>query len=105
MRTCESFSEIYPKQSLIFALPSKRESVTQLVQAMCEANAVDRLMSLNFVGLPNEVENALSFKVRNADPLSRPMYPQVLYAWYVFRGDFRNGEFFYLHLLYSLLSP
>lgn len=59
---------------------------------MCEANAVDRLMSLNFVGLPNEVENALSFKVRNADPLSRPLYPQVLYAWYVFRGDFRNGE-------------
>lgn len=59
---------------------------------MCEANAVERLMSLNFVGLPNEVENALSFKVRNADPLSRPMYQQVLYAWYVFRGDFRNGE-------------
>ncbi|KAF8574446.1 hypothetical protein K439DRAFT_1399027 [Ramaria rubella] len=69
----------------------KREAVSQLVQAMCEANAVDRLMSLNFVGLPNEVENALSFKVRNADPLSRPMYPQVLYAWYVFRGDFRNA--------------
>lgn len=59
---------------------------------MCEANAVDRLLSLNFVGLPNEVETALAFKVRNADPLSRPMYPQVLYAWYVFRGDFRNGE-------------
>ncbi|GJJ16272.1 hypothetical protein Clacol_010568 [Clathrus columnatus] len=69
----------------------KREAISQLVQAMCEANAVDRLLSLNFVGLPNEVETALAFKVRNADPLSRPMYPQVLYAWYVFRGDFRNA--------------
>jgi len=61
------------------------------VQSMCEGNAVDRLLSLNFVGLPNEIEHALSFKVRNADPLSRPMYPQVLYAWYFFRGDFRNA--------------
>ncbi|KIJ26033.1 hypothetical protein M422DRAFT_236708 [Sphaerobolus stellatus SS14] len=69
----------------------KREAVSQLVQAMCEASAVDRLLSLNFVGLPNEVESALSFKVRNADPLHRPMYHQVLYAWYVFRGDLRNA--------------
>lgn len=60
---------------------------------MCEANAVDKLLSLNFVGLPNEVENALAFKVRNADPLQRPMYHQILYAWYVFRGDFRNGGY------------
>ena len=59
---------------------------------MCEENAVDRLMALNFAGLADEVEDALAFKARNADPRIRPFYSRILYTWYVSRGDYRNGE-------------
>ena len=70
----------------------KKDSVSQLVYRMCEENAVDRLMALNFAGLADEVEDALAFKARNADPRIRPFYSRILYTWYVSRGDYRNGE-------------
>lgn len=69
----------------------------QLVYKMCDDNVIDRLMSLNFCGLAKEVEESLSFKARNADPRVRPFYAQILYTWYVQRGDYRNGAF----LLYT----
>jgi len=59
---------------------------------MCEADAVDRLLALNFVSFSEDVESALSFKARNADPLARPIYSNVLYSWFSQRGDFRSGE-------------
>lgn len=62
-----------------------------LVYKMCESNALDRLLSMNFRGLVQEVEAALSFKARNADPRSPPNWSQVLYTWHTIRGDYRNG--------------
>lgn len=47
---------------------------------------------MNFSGLSKAVEEALSFKVRNADPRQAPNYPQILYTWYVSRSDFRSGK-------------
>ncbi|KAI0363723.1 hypothetical protein BV20DRAFT_957701 [Pilatotrama ljubarskyi] len=70
----------------------KRECTSQLVYRMCEENAVDRLMALNFAGLADEVEDALAFKARNADPRIRPFYSRILYTWYVSRGDYRNAS-------------
>lgn len=49
-------------------------------------------MSFNFVGISDEVESALSFKARNADPRVQPFYSRILYTWYVTHGDYRNGE-------------
>ncbi|KAI0347005.1 hypothetical protein BDW22DRAFT_1367225 [Trametopsis cervina] len=69
----------------------RRENVSTLVYRMCEEHAVDRLMSYNFVGLSDEVESALSFKARNADPQVRPFYSRILYTWYASRGDYRNA--------------
>ncbi|TBU50494.1 nucleoporin Nup120/160-domain-containing protein [Dichomitus squalens] len=69
----------------------KRDSISQLLYRMCEENAVDRLMALNFAGLADEVEDALAFKARNADPRIRPFYSRILYTWYVSRGDYRNA--------------
>ena len=59
---------------------------------MCEEHAIERLMSFNFVGISDEVESALSFKARNADPRMQPFYSRILYTWYVTHGDYRNGE-------------
>lgn len=59
---------------------------------MCEENAVEKLVSFNFVGFNTEVEDALSFNARNADPRVRPFYSRILYTWYITRGDYRNGS-------------
>ena len=59
---------------------------------MCDDDALDRLLSMNFVGLVQQVDQALSFKARNADPRGNPNWSQILYTWYTVRGDYRNGE-------------
>jgi nuclear pore complex protein Nup160 len=59
---------------------------------MCEENAVQKLMNFDFVGIAGEVEAALAFKARNADPRIRPSYSRILYTWYTRRGDYRNGQ-------------
>ena len=59
---------------------------------MCEENAVEKLVSFNFAGFNTEVEDALSFNARNADPRVRPFYSRILYTWYITRGDYRNGS-------------
>ncbi|KZT74501.1 hypothetical protein DAEQUDRAFT_195531 [Daedalea quercina L-15889] len=69
----------------------KRECISQLIYRMCEEDAVKRLMSFNFAGLADEVEDALAFKARNADPRIRPFYSRILYAWYITRGDYRSA--------------
>ncbi|CAE6454482.1 unnamed protein product [Rhizoctonia solani] len=68
-----------------------RENVRQIVIAMCEANHTDKLAHLGFVGHHVEVERTLSFKARHADPFAWPDYAKILYAWHVFRGDFRSA--------------
>jgi nuclear pore complex protein Nup160 len=74
----------------------KRECVSELVYRMCEENAVEKLMAFNFAGFADEVEDALAFKSRNADPRVRPFYSRILYTWYVLRGDYRNCKSFRL---------
>lgn len=63
-----------------------------LVNRMCEENAVERLITFNFAGLSDYVEEVLSFKARNSNPCDRPFYSRILYAWYAAKGDYRNGE-------------
>lgn len=74
-----------------YLMVRKRDSASQLVYRMCEGHAVDSLMTYTFAGLADEVEDALSFKARNADPCIRPFYSRILYTWYINRGDYRNG--------------
>ncbi|KAF8204833.1 nucleoporin Nup120/160-domain-containing protein [Pholiota molesta] len=70
----------------------KRECASQLAIRMCEENAVQKLMNFDFVGIAGEVEAALAFKARNADPRIRPSYSRILYTWYTRRGDYRNAS-------------
>ena len=69
----------------------KRDCVSQLTYRMCEDNALETLISFNFAGIADEVEDALSFKARNVDPRVKPCYSRILYLWYTSRGDYRNG--------------
>ncbi|KAJ7087255.1 nucleoporin Nup120/160-domain-containing protein [Mycena belliarum] len=69
----------------------KRECVAQLVYRMCEDNSVEKLVSFNFPGFADEVEDALAFKARNVDPRLHPSYSRILYSWHTFRGDHRSA--------------
>ncbi|KAF9481999.1 hypothetical protein BDN70DRAFT_875624 [Pholiota conissans] len=79
----------------IMAIPSetqKQECASQLAIRMCEENAVQKLMNFSFAGTAAEVEAALAFKARNADPRVKPSYSRILYTWYIRRGDYRNAS-------------
>jgi hypothetical protein len=83
----------------------KRECVSYLIYRMCEEGAVEKLMTFNFAGCSDDVEDALSFKARNVDPRVRPFYSRILYSWYVFRGDYRNGTIYVIpFILPTLIS-
>lgn len=71
----------------------------QLVYRMCEDNAVEKLVSFNFPGFDDEVEEALAFKARNVDPRIQPSYSRILYSWHTFRGDHRNGNYLQFTLI------
>jgi nuclear pore complex protein Nup160 len=58
---------------------------------MCEENVIEKLMSFNFVGIVDKVEEALAWKARHLDPRERPFWSLILYSWYVSRDDYRNG--------------
>lgn len=81
-------------EAMIDELNRKQQQVSHLVYKMCEDDALDRLLSMNFRGLVKEVEASLSFRARNADPRARTNYSQILYTWHTFRGDYRNGSCF-----------
>lgn len=78
---------------LLYLPNRKRENISQLIYRMCETDQVEKLLSFNFAGYADEVEDALAFKARNGDPLVRPNYSQILYSWYLLRGDYRNGVY------------
>lgn len=69
----------------------KRESLSHLIYHMSEDDAVAQLISFNFAGFVDDVEECLAFKARNMDPRIQPNYARILYSWYTMRGDYRNG--------------
>ncbi|KAJ3777455.1 nucleoporin Nup120/160-domain-containing protein [Lentinula raphanica] len=85
------FDEAYAAWCSTPSYNQKREHIGQLVYRLCESNQVDKLLSLNFAEYADEVEDALSFKARNADPATQPSYPHILYSWFLSRGDYRNA--------------
>lgn len=90
MRSCELY-RMLTSDLAVYVVSRRRDSASQLVYRMCEEHAVHSLMTYTFAGLADEVEDALSFKARNADPRIRPFYSRILYTWYINRGDYRNG--------------
>lgn len=63
---------------------------------MCENQSIGRLISFSFIDLAQKVESRLRFLAENSDPLKKPNYYEVLYAWYIARGDYRSaGDIMY----------
>ncbi|KAF5357582.1 hypothetical protein D9758_007452 [Tetrapyrgos nigripes] len=85
------YDDAYAAWSSIPSDMQKRESIGLLVYKVCENDWVNQLMTFNFSGFANEVEDALAFKARNVDPRLQPSYSRILYSWYLHRGDYRNA--------------
>ena len=64
---------------------------------MCEDDALDRLLSMNFRDLIEEGEAPLSFKPRLAYPSVTPNHLHILYTWYILRGSYSRG----VHSIYG----
>lgn len=72
----------------------KERPLGDLIHAMCHNNQIQALLSLPFVGLENQVEQELTFRARNSDPMSTPNYYQILFAWHIMKTDYRQGMMF-----------
>lgn len=86
------YEESYTTLMAIPYVDIQHECLRYLVSAMCETGDVARLVQFPFTSLQPELERTLSFKARNSDALDRPNYYQILYSYYIFRGNFRDGE-------------
>lgn len=92
------YEESYTTLMAIPYIDIQHECLRYLVSAMCETGDVARLVQFPFTSLQPELERTLSFKARNSDALDRPNYYQILYSYYIFRGNFRDaGAIMYQH--------
>jgi nuclear pore complex protein Nup160 len=58
---------------------------------MCENGQIHELSRLPFSGMESDVVSTLIFKARNASPVARPNYHEVLYTYFMVREDYRNA--------------
>ncbi|GAA5902615.1 hypothetical protein JCM5296_000723 [Sporobolomyces johnsonii] len=70
---------------------TKTTCLAHFISLVCENGATSLLTTLPFVGLEADLERNLAFRARNSDPLARPDYYKVLYAYHVAKGDYRSA--------------
>jgi nuclear pore complex protein Nup160 len=72
---------------------SQHSAVRELVGVMVAQHEGERLCAYPWVGLQDEVDEALDFKCQHTLDVSvGPPFHQVLYAWRIRRGDYRGGK-------------
>ncbi|KAL7273197.1 hypothetical protein RUND412_003954 [Rhizina undulata] len=70
----------------------QRNALRDLAGAMVEQNEGAKLCSYPFIGLQDEVDEALAFKCQSIlDVSAGPPFHKVLYAWRIQRGDYRGA--------------
>ncbi|BGP12916.1 hypothetical protein JCM10213_004335 [Rhodosporidiobolus nylandii] len=79
---------------VIMAAPYHETQMTCLahfISIVCENGATALLTQYSFSGLEADLERNLAFRARNSDPLARPNYYKVLYAYHIAKGDYRSA--------------
>ncbi|KAJ2663191.1 hypothetical protein IWW48_001512 [Coemansia sp. RSA 1200] len=71
---------------------TQQDCLRHLVGVLCErSDGARELCRLSFTGLQEDVERTLLFKARHGDVTRAPNYYRILYAFHVFRGNYRNA--------------
>ncbi|GAA5862780.1 hypothetical protein JCM8547_006543 [Rhodosporidiobolus lusitaniae] len=65
--------------------------LAHFISVVCDNGATALLTQYSFAGLEADLERNLAFRARNSDPLARPNYYKVLYAYHVSKGDYRSA--------------
>ncbi|GAA5980545.1 hypothetical protein JCM10908_001686 [Rhodotorula pacifica] len=79
---------------VVMAIPDSETRTTCLahfISIVCENGAASLLSTFSFAGLEADLERNLAFRARNSDPLAKPNYYKVLYAYHAAKGDFRSA--------------
>ncbi|KAJ3276592.1 hypothetical protein HDV01_004125 [Terramyces sp. JEL0728] len=83
----------------------QRDILRALITELCDANELELLVGgFSFAGLTTEVENTLLFKARNeaASAHQKTVYYKIAYAYFVYRGDYRNAALVMYHQAHKL---
>ncbi|GAA6005692.1 hypothetical protein JCM10207_005297 [Rhodosporidiobolus poonsookiae] len=95
-RSYAATSDFEKAYEAIMAMPYHETQMTCLahfISVVCSAGtgATALLTRYSFAGLEADLERNLAFRARNSDPLARPNYYKVLYAYHVAKGDYRSA--------------
>lgn len=71
---------------------SRKQYLRLFVSTLCRNGDGGKLSLFPFTGLIDEVERMLLLKAESQHVLSKPDPYKTLYAFYCYRGDYRNGK-------------
>lgn len=71
----------------------RKDCLRQLLIVLCERNELEQLVRFSYVDLEHDVVNILETRARSVD-LTKHNYYDLLYAFHVYRGNFRKGLWF-----------
>lgn len=86
------FDEAFAALADIRTAESRLSCLKTLVSTMCDAGAERQLCRMPFHSMEGDFVASLVFKARNSNVADRPNYYHVLYAYFVGRGDYKNGK-------------
>ncbi|BGP29003.1 hypothetical protein JCM10296v2_000739 [Rhodotorula toruloides] len=93
-RSYAALGDYVKAYEVVMAAPYHETQMTCLahfISVVCENGAASLLTTFSFSGLEADLERNLAFRARNSDPLARPNYYRVLYAYHTAKGDYRSA--------------
>ncbi|BGP21800.1 nuclear pore complex protein Nup160 [Rhodotorula toruloides] len=93
-RSYAALTDYVKAYEVVMAAPHHETQMTCLahfISVVCENGSAFLLTTFSFSGLEADLERNLAFRARNSDPLARPNYYRVLYAYHAAKGDYRSA--------------
>jgi hypothetical protein len=70
----------------------RKQVLKKFVLKICENGDGAKLTQFAFGGLQDDVERILKSNAEKSAPLSKPDYFNILYAYYIYNGEYKNGK-------------
>jgi len=80
---------------IVLTFYRQKQALKTLVKSMCENYAAEQLCNYPFIGLEEDIDEALEQKCHHMEDVkSTQPYHKILYAWRIKRGNYRGGMSF-----------